>query len=119
MPTRVTGYDKDTGKWDEMSQTINVSRTGVRVRLRHRLQLGHVVQLMLPLPMKLRSHGFYDSTYKVYAIVRRIEPVRVSDHASFADAGVTVGGTFTGAGETMTEEQAKQWDGKAGEPLAR
>ncbi|WP_246531163.1 M28 family metallopeptidase [Streptomyces bathyalis] len=39
-----------------------------------------------------------------------------SDHASFADAGVTVGGTFTGAGETMTEEQAKQWDGKAGEP---
>ncbi|SCK59114.1 M28 family metallopeptidase [Streptomyces sp. WMMB 322] len=39
-----------------------------------------------------------------------------SDHASFKDAGVTVGGTFTGAGETMTEEQAKQWDGKAGEP---
>lgn len=39
-----------------------------------------------------------------------------SDHASFADAGVTVGGTFTGAGETMTEEQAKQWNGKAGEP---
>ncbi|HEV7626859.1 MAG TPA: M28 family peptidase, partial [Streptomyces sp.] len=39
-----------------------------------------------------------------------------SDHASFAAAGVTVGGTFTGAGETMTEEQAKQWDGKAGEP---
>src|SRR5262249_33670211 len=31
MPTRVTGYDKESGKWDEMSQTINVSRTGVRV----------------------------------------------------------------------------------------
>ncbi|OEV08115.1 aminopeptidase S [Streptomyces sp. Amel2xB2] len=40
-----------------------------------------------------------------------------SDHASFADAGVTVGGTFTGAGDTMTEEQAKSWDGKAGEPF--
>jgi aminopeptidase S len=39
-----------------------------------------------------------------------------SDHASFKDAGVTVGGTFTGAGETMTEAQAKQWDGKAGKP---
>ena len=39
-----------------------------------------------------------------------------SDHASFKEAGVTVGGTFTGAGDTMTEEQAKQWDGKAGEP---
>lgn len=38
-----------------------------------------------------------------------------SDHASFAAAGVTVGGTFTGAGDTMTEEQAKKWEGKAGE----
>jgi aminopeptidase S len=39
-----------------------------------------------------------------------------SDHASFAEAGITVGGTFTGAGEVMTEEQAKEWGGKAGEP---
>jgi len=76
MPTRVTGFDRDTGKWDEMSQTINVSRTGCRLRLRHRLQLGNVLHLMLPLPVKLRSHGYYDSTYKVYAIVRRIEPVK-------------------------------------------
>jgi diguanylate cyclase (GGDEF)-like protein/PAS domain S-box-containing protein len=76
MPTRVTGYDKAKGKWDEMTQTINISRTGVRLRLRHRLQHGNVVQLMLPLPVKLRNHGYYDSTYKVYAIVRRVEPVK-------------------------------------------
>lgn len=39
-----------------------------------------------------------------------------SDHASFADAGVTVGGSFTGAGYTKTEEQAAKWGGTAGEP---
>lgn len=38
-----------------------------------------------------------------------------SDHASFKDAGVTVGGTFTGAGETMSEEQAEKWGGTAGD----
>lgn len=38
-----------------------------------------------------------------------------SDHASFAAEGVTVGGTFTGAGATMTEEQAAKWEGQAGE----
>src|SRR5205085_2318120 len=81
MPTRVTGYDKLTGKWDEMTQTINVSRTGVRLRLRHRLRLGNVMHLMLPLPVKLRSHGYYDSTYKVYAIVRRIEPAKGGEQA--------------------------------------
>ncbi|OEU89083.1 M28 family metallopeptidase [Streptomyces oceani] len=40
-----------------------------------------------------------------------------SDHAPFQDAGIPVGGLFTGAGATMTEEQAAQWDGKAGEPF--
>lgn len=40
-----------------------------------------------------------------------------SDHAVFAAAGVPVGGVFTGAGGTMSEEQAAQWDGEAGEPF--
>ncbi|MBA0051172.1 M28 family peptidase [Streptomyces sp. AJS327] len=40
-----------------------------------------------------------------------------SDHASFKDAGVTVGGTFTGAGATMSQEQADKWGGTAGEPF--
>ncbi|WP_369199532.1 M28 family metallopeptidase [Streptomyces sp. PU-14G] len=39
-----------------------------------------------------------------------------SDHASFQDAGVTVGGSFTGAGETMTQAQADKWGGTAGKP---
>ncbi|WP_019548851.1 M28 family metallopeptidase [Streptomyces sulphureus] len=40
-----------------------------------------------------------------------------SDHASFEDAGVTVGGTFTGAGYTKSAEQAEKWGGTAGEPF--
>ncbi|WP_326692440.1 MULTISPECIES: M28 family metallopeptidase [unclassified Streptomyces] len=39
-----------------------------------------------------------------------------SDHASFKDAGVTVGGSFTGAGATKTQAQARKWGGTAGEP---
>src|SRR5262245_30753998 len=38
-----------------------------------------------------------------------------SDHAPFADAGVAVGGLFTGAEAEMTADQAEQWGGKAGE----
>jgi aminopeptidase S len=40
-----------------------------------------------------------------------------SDHAPFAEAGVPVGGVFTGASNTMTQEQAEQWDGQAGQPF--
>ncbi|WSA46512.1 M28 family peptidase [Streptomyces sp. NBC_01803] len=40
-----------------------------------------------------------------------------SDHVPFLDAGIPVSGLFTGAGETMTEQQAALWDGTAGEPF--
>ncbi|MET7641438.1 M28 family metallopeptidase [Streptomyces sp. NPDC005438] len=40
-----------------------------------------------------------------------------SDHASFEQAGIRVGGLFTGAGATKTQEQADQWGGEAGEPF--
>jgi aminopeptidase S len=39
-----------------------------------------------------------------------------SDHAAFDQVGVPVGGLFTGAEGTMTQEQAQQWGGTAGEP---
>jgi Zn-dependent metalloprotease len=40
-----------------------------------------------------------------------------SDHAAFADAGIPVGGTFTGAEDTKSEAQAEKWGGEAGEPF--
>ena len=74
VPARVTGYDRKSGKWSEMTETIDVSRTGVRLRLRRRVKHGMVLFLTLPLPGKLRSHGFAEQTYNVYTLVRRIEP---------------------------------------------
>ncbi len=76
IPTRVIGHDLQGGKWDETTQTIDVSRAGITLRLHRRVRHGVVVQLMLPLPVKLRSYGYYDSNYKVYAIARRVEPVK-------------------------------------------
>ncbi|MFC9128183.1 M28 family metallopeptidase [Streptomyces sp. NPDC057099] len=40
-----------------------------------------------------------------------------SDHAPFKDAGVRVGGLFSGASHEKTSEQAKAWGGTAGEPF--
>lgn len=38
-----------------------------------------------------------------------------SDYGPFIEQGIASGGTFTGAEETMTPEQAQKWGGKAGE----
>ncbi|WAC99125.1 M28 family metallopeptidase [Streptomyces sp. NA13] len=51
------------------------------------------------------------------------EPDRVgdgrSDHASFKNAGIPVGGLFTGAGERKTAAQAQKWGGTSGQSFDR
>lgn len=73
VPVLVAGYDGAGGKWQEVGKTIDVSRLGVAVKMRKRVRHGAVLHVTLPLPMKLRSHGFSEPGYNMYAIVRRVE----------------------------------------------
>lgn len=40
-----------------------------------------------------------------------------SDYDTFTEAGIPAGGLFSGAERTMTDEQARQWGGAAGQPF--
>ncbi len=75
VPVLVAGYDHTEKKWQEVTKTIDVSRIGVAVRMRSGIKHGLVVHITLPLPTKLRSHGFSEAGYNMYAIVRRVEPL--------------------------------------------
>jgi curved DNA-binding protein CbpA len=75
VPVLIAGYESSDGKWQEVTKTIDVSRIGVAIRIRRRLKHGLVVHITLPLPTKLRSHGFSEAGYNMYAIVRRVEPL--------------------------------------------
>ncbi len=74
IPVRVSGYDKEGNKWKDMGQTVDVGRFGVAFSMRARVRRGMVVHLNLPLPVRLRAHGYSDPSYSVWAIVRRVEP---------------------------------------------
>jgi hypothetical protein len=76
IPARLTGFDKKTGKWNEMAETVDVSRTGVNLRMRRQVKHGTVLYVTLPLPSKLRSHGYAEPSYNVYSLVRRVDPPR-------------------------------------------
>ncbi len=79
VPVLVAGYEQQGDKWQEITKTIDVSRIGVAVKMRRRVKHGLIVHVTLPLPTKLRSHGFSDPGYNMYAIVRRVEPLN-DDH---------------------------------------
>lgn len=74
MPVQVTGYSRSGAAWQEAAETGQISRQGALVRMRQRVQHGHVLHLTMPLPLKLRSYSFADTHYKAYAIVRSVIP---------------------------------------------
>ncbi len=73
LPVIVKGYDQDRGEWEEESETIDVSRFGIVLRISKRMKHSMIVHLSLPLPSELRSYDHSESDYRVYAIVRRVE----------------------------------------------
>src|SRR5262249_8264130 len=72
IPTYVVGHDRTEGKWREVARTRDVSRFGASLEMRKNLPQGIVIHLSLPLPVKLRNHGFADAGYSTFAIVRRV-----------------------------------------------
>jgi PilZ domain-containing protein len=75
IPVKVDGFDTH-GPWQEMTMSVDTSATGVAFTLRHDAQFGQVVLLSLPLPKRFRQYDLTDPSYRVYAVVRRVEPGR-------------------------------------------
>jgi curved DNA-binding protein CbpA len=73
LPVRVSGFSQGGGKWQEMTQTVDVSVSGALLMLSVPVRKGMILTLSMPMPATLRSHGFFESSYEVYAIVRRLE----------------------------------------------
>jgi hypothetical protein len=74
IPGRVTGFTRNGGKWNEVIRTIDVSRLGASLAMKQHPKVGNVLHLTLPLPTKLRSHGYTDPSYNTYVLVHRVEP---------------------------------------------
>ena len=73
LPAFVVGYDRAGGKWKDTAKTIDVSRAGGSIAMNCRPKHAQILHLRLPMPVKLRAHGFSEPGYSVYAIVRRVE----------------------------------------------
>lgn len=74
LPAQVTGYDQIDGQWQEVTQTIDVSRSGALICLHKRVRHQTLLHISLPLPAELRFYQHEAPLYEVYALIIRIEP---------------------------------------------
>jgi hypothetical protein len=88
IPVHVTGYSSRSERRSEIGTTFDVSIAGAGLKLSTPVQVGNIIYLKLPMPTKLRRHGYAEPSYNVYSMVRRVIPT--------ADGGYLVGLTFIG-----------------------
>ncbi|MFN0119611.1 MAG: PilZ domain-containing protein [Blastocatellia bacterium] len=75
LAVKVAGYPRTGGSWIELTDTVDVSRRGAKIRLRQRVWHNSILRLALQMPPRLRSHSFGERDYLMYAVVRNIGPV--------------------------------------------
>ena len=76
LPVQVSGYERASGEWSEMTRTLDVSRTGCKITLRHRMRNNMIVRVSLALPAELRANSGIGGNYDVYALARRVDAPR-------------------------------------------
>lgn len=69
LPVRVTSEE---GDWQEVTESWDVSRLGIRLCLSREVEPGTVLRLELPMPEYLRLHSPAESIYVINAVVRHI-----------------------------------------------
>ena len=74
MPVRVLGHDTAGASWEEMASVRDASPSGVALNLRHPITRGQVLLLTLPLPKRFRRYDLGDASYRIYGLVRSVQP---------------------------------------------
>ncbi len=74
LPVRVQGHDSSGAPWEEMSSVRDACPAGVALNLRHAIARGQVLLLTLPLPKRFRGYDLTEPSYRIYALVRSVNP---------------------------------------------
>ena len=74
LPVRVHGVQAGGEAWSEMTVTVDCSEGGLSLLLDRPLQVGHVLQLLLPMPRSFRRYDVAQGSYRTWALVRGVRP---------------------------------------------
>ena len=72
LPVRVSGYTRQNDEWFELTETVDVSKSGALLKLVMPVRAGMILKVQMPMPQAIHNPIFAEANYDVYAIVRRV-----------------------------------------------
>lgn len=75
LPIRVFCRESDEYHWTEQSRLVDVSHFGAGFTLTRPVDVGRLIQLMIPLPHQLRCFDHMEPMYSVWSLVRHASPI--------------------------------------------
>jgi hypothetical protein len=75
LPIRVFCRESDGYHWMEQSRLVDVSHFGAGFTLTRPVDVGRLIQLMIPLPHQLRCFDHTEPMYTVWSLVRHASPI--------------------------------------------
>jgi hypothetical protein len=75
LPIRVFCRESEQYHWTEKSRLVDVSHFGAGFTLTRPVDVGRLVQLMIPLPHQLRCFDHMEPMYSVWSLVRHASPI--------------------------------------------
>jgi PilZ domain len=75
LPARINGRETGGEPWQEITNIQDISAYGAAFNIKHAVNKGQLLNLMSPIPQKLRCYDYFETNYQVWTLVRRIEPL--------------------------------------------
>ena len=75
LPIRVFCRESEEYHWTEKSRLVDVSHFGAGFTLTRPVDVGRLIQLMMPLPHQLRCFDHTEPVYTVWSLVRHSSPI--------------------------------------------
>jgi hypothetical protein len=90
LPIRVFCKESDEYQWTEESRLVDVSAFGAGFTLTRPVEVGRLVRLKIPLPLKLRCFDHDEPMYSVWCLVRHasVLPMAQNQQAALFRIGV-------------------------------
>ena len=84
LPIRISCKESDEYQWNEQSRLVDVSPFGAGFTLSRPVEVGRLIQLTVPLPVKLRCFDHAEPMYSVWSLVRYVSALPMAKHQKAA-----------------------------------